>query len=308
MLGVWAHPRDFGNEKAVASSVEKLSDAGFTSIFVNVKGSGGEVYFRSRAGQVAEQVESFDFLKILCSKAHEEGIDVHAWFVVFCEGMRRLGGLLAKHPEYAMVNSSGGKIGWMCPSHEEVHEYLLTLFQEVLEGYDVDGLHLDYIRFPDASACFCPDCGQGGPLDEEWVVKGVGHVTGFVEKSHRLAREYGVVHSAAVFSDYPASMIHVRQDWVDWVEKGLLDYVMPMSYTNTTRRLERLTQVHTALVGGSAILLEGIGKKSSMSHLTPGKLLDQIYRALNNGADGAVIFSLSGMEDRDFEVLSRAMI
>jgi len=308
MLGVWAYPSDFRSEKAVDLAVDRLSGAGFTAIFANVKDSGGNVYFGSSVGSVSEQVKEFDFLRHLCDKAHEKGMELHAWFVVFCEGLNRLGGLLARHPEYAMVSSSGERIGWMCPSHEEVHEYLLSLFREVLEGYDVDGVHLDYIRFPDSSACFCPNCGGGGAREEGWVLRGIQHVTSFVEKSHRLAREYGVIHSAAVFPDYPICATYVRQDWLEWVEKGLLDYVVPMNYTNITRVFERLTQVHAALVGGSAVLLEGVGKRSSASSLSPGKMLDQVLKALSNGADGAVIFPLSGMEERDFKVLSRVVV
>ena len=173
------------------------------------------------------------------------------------------------------------------------------------EMYEVDGLHLDYIRYPELHyyrACACSECGgRLDPLDEEWVLRRVGNVTSFVEEAGDLVKERGIELSAAVFADYPRCIVEVGQDWVDWCERGLLDWVAPMTYTNITLMVERETRLHRSLVKTS--LYEGLGKRSSMSRLDPEKLAEQARRSLKEGADGVLVFSLSSMSSRDFELL-----
>ncbi|RLE63902.1 MAG: hypothetical protein DRJ49_00335 [Thermoprotei archaeon] len=309
-LGVWAHPGDFSDESAVDKLLNKLSEIGANKLVVNVKDSSGRVYFKSNVGIMAEVIKHFDFLRYTTERAGEFGIEVHAWFVVFPEGIKELKGFLERHPGYACIEEGGKRIGWMCPSHEEVHDYLLTLFREVIENYNIDGIHLDYIRYPEPivyKACFCNNCGLGGYMDEKWILHGSEYIKSFVEKSYKLTREYGIEHSAAVFPDYPTCIITVRQDWVEWINRGLLDWVAPMTYTNITKIVEEFTKIHSSLVLDRALLLEGLGKRSSKSRLSPGDLLNQIHKALLNGADGVMIFSYSGMEDQDFRAISRFM-
>ncbi|RLF03869.1 MAG: hypothetical protein DRK00_07950, partial [Thermoprotei archaeon] len=139
------------------------------------------------------------------------------------------------------------------------------------------------------------------PLDEEWVLRRVGNVTSFVEEAGDLVKERGIELSAAVFADYPGCVVEVGQDWVDWCERGLLDWVAPMTYTNITLLVQRYTRIHRALV--KTTLYEGLGKRSSMSQLSPKKLLEQAKTALRERADGVIAFCLSGMTEEDFKLL-----
>ena len=38
----------------------------------------------------------------------------------------------------------------MAPNHPKVNPYLLTIFNDLIQNYDLDGLHLDYVRFHDS--------------------------------------------------------------------------------------------------------------------------------------------------------------
>ncbi|RLF04939.1 MAG: hypothetical protein DRK00_05590, partial [Thermoprotei archaeon] len=173
--------------------------------------------------------------------------------------------------------------------------------------YEVDGVHLDYIRYPELHyyrACACPDCGgKLDPLNEEWVLRRASNVTSFVEEVRDLAGERGVELSAAVFPHYPACVVEVGQDWVSWCELGLLDWVAPMTYTNITLVAKRLAQEHSALVKGG--LYEGLGQRRSISNLSPEKLAEQAKAVLEAGADGIIVFSHSSLSQRDLEVLSQ---
>ena len=74
------------------------------------------------------------------------------------------------------------------------------------------------------------------------------HITSVVEIAHDLAREYGVKISAAVIPVYPESLIAFGQDWVDWCDRGLLDWIVPMNYSNITKLVEQRAKLHRFLV------------------------------------------------------------
>src|SRR5690606_17576 len=90
-------------------------------------------------------------------------MQVHAYFSVFPEGDPNATDLpageaiLAKHPEWAVVDSNGKPTVFVCAAHEGYRNYLLKLIDEVIEKYNFDGIHLDFIRYP-RSACHCQHC------------------------------------------------------------------------------------------------------------------------------------------------------
>jgi len=108
-----------------------------------------------------------------------------------------------------------------------------------------------------------------------------------------------------VFMDYPECIVYVGQDWGDWGERGLVDYMMPMTYTNSTLMVRRRTRNHIAQVKGGCHVWEGLGKRSSRSALSTQALLEQTKVALEEGAEGIVIFHHAALTDEDLAALSR---
>ena len=111
--------------------------------------------------------------------------------------------------------------------------------------------------------------------------------------------------SAAVFMDYPECIVNQRQDWADWTEKGLLDSVVPMNYTNSLLMLKRRTKTHLAHVKGNCALWEGLGQNSSRSNLSTEALVEQIEAVWEEGAEGVMIFPYSTLTDEDLAALGR---
>ena len=95
------------------------------------------------------------------------------------------------------------------------------------------------------------------------------------------------------------------QDWVDWAERGLVDFLFPMTYTNSTRDCRMRTRSHRALVGPDFPMWEGLGKRSSASELTTPVLVDQIEAVLEEGAQGFVIFHYPALTDEDLAAIAR---
>ena len=58
------------------------------------------------------------------------------------------------------VSNSGQTMNWLCPSHPDNFKLEVDSMLEVAQKYDVDGLHFDYIRYPDSNYCYCDGCRQ----------------------------------------------------------------------------------------------------------------------------------------------------
>ena len=101
----------------------------------------------------------------ILTACHERNIQVHAWYVFNSDNS-----WAKNHPEDAMYHV-GKANAWaqgpyskendpekipICPLSNEYRSYFKSLVREVLAGYDVDGIHLDYIRYGHLCYCFCP--------------------------------------------------------------------------------------------------------------------------------------------------------
>jgi uncharacterized lipoprotein YddW (UPF0748 family) len=175
---VWAHPPAVGNTPdAVRKFVDQCRRANIDTIVILVKGAQGEIYWQSKRfpQAIAKGFEQFDFLGTLTKEAHAQGIRIDAWLCDFIEGPN--GAAYREHPEWAQLNPDGNttaseKLGhtrsydyvWMCPARRPgyVDQWLIPMFQEVANNYQVDSVHHDYVRYPGDVApdsyCFCDYC------------------------------------------------------------------------------------------------------------------------------------------------------
>jgi uncharacterized lipoprotein YddW (UPF0748 family) len=160
--GVWmwsSAVRQKGGE-AVA---KQLAQHHINRVFFLVKGYSGTVCYPSKLAPSTQS--GHDSLRDILAACHKRGIQVHAWFVF--NGDDYWG---KHHPEEAMYHV-GKASAWdkgpyskkddpqkipICPLSTGYRSYFKGLVQEVLDGYDVDGIHLDYIRYGHMCYCFCP--------------------------------------------------------------------------------------------------------------------------------------------------------
>ena len=150
--------------KSLDAELDKAKRAGFNVVLMPAFGIGTTTYpskfFPSKTGE-------FDALKHCVRRAHQLGIRVSAWFSVFYWGIhgnkKTYPPVLEKHPDWLGTgpNSPAGKAQhhlWPCPANPEVQDYMAGAVAEVVETYDVDGVHLDYCRYPGDFYCFCDRC------------------------------------------------------------------------------------------------------------------------------------------------------
>ena len=91
----------------------------------------------------------YDPLDYAIEECHKRGMECHAWIV--CVPVGRPNGtgpksMKKKHPELLM------KIGdemFMRPEKQGTATYIASICREITRNYDIDGIHLDYIRYPE---------------------------------------------------------------------------------------------------------------------------------------------------------------
>jgi uncharacterized lipoprotein YddW (UPF0748 family) len=146
--GIWGDPPAFTNSAGVDRMIERCKEAGLNLLIPNVMWRQC-IYFKSPhfAGQVRAN-DAFDPLADVVAKAHAAGIKVQAWCCVYYEGAVDDANT-ALHPAWLVRSFAGRPFekNFLSPANPEVNPYLLSVMKDLL-AYDIDGIHLDYIRYP----------------------------------------------------------------------------------------------------------------------------------------------------------------
>ena len=302
-------------------AIRRLAENGFTAILPNMLW-GGVAYYGSAVLPVSPEVaKRGDQIAQCVAACRKYGVQIHVWKVnwnlahnapkEFVERMRRASRLQA--------DARGQTENWLCPSHPENQQLEIAAMIEVARKYDVDGLHFDYIRYPDSDHCYCGGCRERfqrahhvtlknwpgdvlaeGPPRQQWLDWRRGNITTVVravsEQAHAL--KPGIKISAAVFPNWPRDRDGIGQDWKLWCDRGWLDFVCPMDYSSSHRRFANMVtqQVQWA---GRVPCYPGIGESASSSRLGADGVIEQIQiaRGLNTG--GFVIFNYGAAEARE---------
>lgn len=307
---LWCHSAFGISGWSWEKAIEWLSRHGFSAIFPNMLW-GGIAYYRSDVLPVAKEVNEFgDQIEACLAAAKKFGIQVHVWKVnwnlvnapkEFVEKMRGLG--------RTQKDFNGNDVDWLCPSHPENFKLEFESMIEVVRKYDVDGIHFDYIRYPNANCCYCNGCRErfekeigiaiknfpkdvlSGELADkyrQWRRQQITRLVAAVSKAARKLKP-NIKISAAVFRDYPRCRESVGQDWLLWVNEGYLDFVCPMNYTADLELFRVTLERQLKFVSDKIPLYPGIG--ASSPGLSPVEVVQQILVARELGTRGFIIFN-----------------
>lgn len=291
-----------------------LSQHGFTDLIVNFFW-GGVAHYDSRVLPKSDIYRTYGDQLVQCVAAgRRHGLRVHAWKVCwnlerapapFVSGLRKQGRLIE--------TDTGRTINWLSPSHPANVELELASIREVVSRCGVDGVHLDYIRYPDSHAGYSD---QSRARFERWLGRSVsswpegarsgetgeafsrwkrlqidGLVARVSEESRKLSPRIAL--SAAVYGKYPSCVDSVSQDWVEWLRKGHMDFVCPMNYTSDVAAFRRLLRDQLSLPHTAGRLVPGIGVSARESRLGPVQVIQQVREARTPGVPGFALFELN---------------
>lgn len=331
------------SEESITEMVDRVVRSNCNMIFVQVCGR-GEAYYESRilpqAEPLALRSDRFDPLESAIDKAHEQGLQVHAWVNVYIvwsapdlpEDRQHV---LHLHPDWVAHTNEGRSLLeyerpfpfgiegiFLSPGHPAVKDWIAEVIGEIVARYDVDGIHLDYLRYPNRGTGFNPqararfmekyhfdpihlagekenlksDSGfvGGDNLDRlwnRWRCQQLTETVQMVRDRIRAARPE-VKLSAAVKPDYDLAVRKFGQDWKRWMDEGLLDFVVVMAYSPTTTVVVRqIEQARRMIRTGS--LFAGLGVYNQPAFST----VQQIAAVRRLGVEGISLFSYNSIAD-----------
>ena len=147
------------NKQLIREILDKHKQANMTSVFWQVRRF-GTVYYPSSIEPWGPQVNfydpGFDPLQYALQEAHKRGLEFHVWFNTFESRNAYSGSPAERHPEWVCRdqddNPMPDDIAWLSPGLPEVREYLVNVAMEIVNTYDIDGLHLDFVRWNEYSS------------------------------------------------------------------------------------------------------------------------------------------------------------
>ena len=278
---VWAHDPCGLKGRTWEQSIRFLRDYGFTDVIVNLV-RGPTSAYPSDVLVVSEIAEGRDQLAESLAACRKYGLKLHAWTICWRSGWRTADE--ANRPfeaEDRRQRSRDGRLSeWLCPTHPENRRLLVEAMLELV-AKGVDGVHFDFIRYPDSEYCFCPRCRDlfarwsGEPLaagvastyaserqKSLWRKFRCAAITAPLKKVSETLRANPSNRceiSAAVFCDPLADPDSVGQDWGAWCRAGLLDFVCPMTYEDDFGWFRRKLDKEAQQVAGRVPQYPGIG-------------------------------------------------
>ena len=341
---LWVVRTTLTSPEKIERMVSDAKKANFNMLFVQVRGR-GDAYYSSSIVPPPEDTNrpDFDPLSLVISQAHKAGLEVHAWINVFLTWSKPTRPVspdhaVNLHPEWfgafpdgrSFVSISREELGrrgiegfFFSPGNPDVRQHIRTVVSEIVKKYAVDGIHLDYVRFPTLKSGFDeisrrefmrvyyvdplsletePEIVRnyyGAPGFEDlagkwksWQIECVTKVVREVGEEIRRERP-GIVFSAAVMPDIDASRDLHGQDWVSWVRNGYLDFVVPMCYSRSDEVVEQ--QLRRAVQSvGEARVMAGIAVYNQHSR----GAVEKIRMARRQGVLGVSLFSYDSVEKR----------
>lgn len=334
--GVWHRPNNAGYNELTLEGVEEFLDDlvhnNINSLYVETffhgyvitpNNSKTEMHPWLSGGNYGEYGN--DYLEALISEAHERGIEVHAWvqnFNVGFDGME-YPQFLKDHPEWIIYNddatflqrNEGGKYIFADPANPEVQEYLLDIYKELMDEYDFEGLHLDYIRYPvtyrdqdtgytdyarnefqtlnnlDGTTDLETLVKTDDDIHQKWTDYKTEKVTSFVKSVVDAMHEQDTkkIISTAIFPDTLEATIKKNQDWPTWVKNGWIDVTTPMAYYSGASTVESKVSDMVTYVDGITLNYGGIAPAFMGLPTESNPLQAQAVR--NGEAFGTVIFA-----------------
>ena len=364
---LWVTRVSLSSEASIASLVQSARASGFNTLLVQVRGR-GDAYYAStidpRGEILQNQRQDFDPLAAVIEKAHAEGLRVHAWINVSlvasaAELPSARAHVIYRHPEWLMLPRPlaypltrlgsrspeflGRLARWTRGENDvegmflssalpEAATYTVQVVDEIVSRYAVDGVHLDYIRYPGPQFDYNPSVlrrfledlspalsdAERRRVDPLSVADLIGVTDRYPQRWEEFRRSRlnalvlrirtvvknrrpESVLSAAVFPDAAEAASRRFQDWRLWVENRWIDVLCPMAYTPEAAVFA--AQISSArTLAGLQPVWAGIGAY----RLSPAQTVENIEAARRLGARGVILFSYDSLvrPPRGAEVLA----
>ncbi len=226
-------------KQELTATLDRLQQAGVNTVMIQARVRATTIYPSSMepwdvcmTGQ-AGRSPGYDALQLVVDECHRRGMECHAWVVTIPVGKWNKLGCQQLRKKYPKLVRHIGEEGYMDPEQPQTGDYLAEICREIVTRYDVDGIHLDYIRYPET----WPKGRRTTPAAQRR-----SYITGIVRKIHEAvkAEKPWVKLSCSPIGKHDDLTRYksggwnarsaVSQDAQAWLREGLMDALFPMMY------------------------------------------------------------------------------
>lgn len=355
--GLWVLRTSLTSPERIDELVQTAVKGGYNTLLVQVRGRGDALYESAidpRSDELRSALPSFDPLAVTIAQAHAQGLKVHAWFnvnlvasaVVLPQSREhivnrepgwlmvprqlapalskidpRTPAFLTQLSRWTRAESDSVEGMYLSPIPEASQSYTVSVVRDLLQRYAIDGLHLDYIRYPTADFDYSAAALEAFrlhnlplvPADERDRLDGMrrsdpliwtrafpegwdafrrDRLTALVERIRATVRELRptALISAAVVPGAADARARKLQDWSEWARLDLLDVICPMAYATDVSEFAR--QVDDAQASAHGVpVWAGIGAW----RLPVARTAAHVREARRSAADGILLFSYDSL-------------
>ncbi len=302
----------------IQTVISKAAYANFNVILFQVRAN-GDAYYRSHYEPWSERISGtlgmdpgWDPLATAITAAHQSGLELHAYvnvYPVWINDTPPLSGTTPLHMYHSFTQTYGsdwlqwdadgpmslrqGHYLWASPGHPAVANHIVTVCQDIVNNYAIDGLHLDNVRYAGS-----PYSQDPMSLSHYAAVSNTmaytdwqrAQVTELVSRIYSEVLTAEIKLSAAVWPYYDSGYHNYYQDSLGWLGAGSMDAIAPMLYAGVVLDDNAAYEAQlAAFVSGAAGRQVWAGITGQYDSFQP--IADRIQIARWNGAAGQAIFS-----------------
>jgi len=345
--GVWLRPTEKSRAEIIRT-LKKLKNTGINNVFLETYYQGYTIFPSStmaKYGLITQRPEfqGWDPLYYWIKEAREQDMKLHVWFQAFYAGTEDVrknpGRILFAYPDWANVQRKNAQEDlpmpsvsehngyFLDPANHRVQQFLLALIGEITSKYRVDGLNVDYIRYPksltpetvgyldstwgyseyardDFKEKFGKDplyITEQHDLWQNWVKYRQDKVTDFISRIKSAVNNPQITISAVIFPDYVETPIAKLQKWDEWAQRCYVDAFTPLIMSSDEVRARKSISEIAGFTGGKVQIYAGLFEPFTEG--SPSELLKQVVAARSAGASGVVLFDYAHLDDQFVDAL-----
>ena len=350
--GVWLRPIE-KNQAEIVKTLDRLKKTGIDNIFLETYYQGYTIFPSTTMASygIKEQrpeFEGWNPLQTWVDEAHKRNMKVHTWFQTFYVGNENISKnpkhILSVYPEWAnyqkkhaeckkpMPSISEHNGYFLDPANPNVHKFLTALLTEIVTSYNIDGLNIDYIRYPKSlSQNFSGyldttwgyttyarnefKCLYGkdpieleltDPLMSKWVLYRQEKVTDYVSKLRSIVGSKNIMISAVIFPGLQDTATTKLQNWPVWAQSAYIDAFTPLIMSSDKYMAANSVREIRSLAGNNVSVLSGLFEPFTAG--SPADLLSQITSVRKEGSSGVILFDNAHLGDDFITALSARIL
>lgn len=234
-----------GQKNQLKNMLDELQKLNINTVFFQSRIRGDVFYNSAIEPRSPFAKKGFDYLDFVIQECHKRNMECHAWIVTFPVGSKKQ---VATHGKSSVVNKKRSLCKfynnewYLDPGNPNTRNYLLSIVDEIVSNYDIDGIHFDYIRYPEKAKGF-PDkdtynkYGKEMSLDD-WRRNNINILVAQVYDAVKAVKPWVQVSSSPIgkYKDLGVSGStwtaygSVYQDAALWIKEGKHDALYPMQY------------------------------------------------------------------------------